>query len=302
MSPDKKTFYVTTTYYDRGTRGNRADVVEMWDVSTLSYQGEVVIPNKHAEASSYPGLVSTTQDGRYLFVQNATPASSIAVVDTVKKKLAFELGTAGCWTAWPAPSRDDRITTICGDGAFLTLTFNQKGNITESKRSAPIFDPDSDPMFVQGAVTENGKVLFISFHGKLRTVDVSGQVAATDGAEWSIIPQSLLTENWRPGGYQMLAYHKKSGRLFVLMHKNGKEGSHKFPADEIWEIDPVHQQVVQRIAGNGAIAMTITQDDHPKILCANIKGELLVYSVEKNVVFERAIPQAANTSTEVLAP
>jgi methylamine dehydrogenase heavy chain len=32
MSPDKKTFYVTTTYYDRGTRGNRADVVEMWDV------------------------------------------------------------------------------------------------------------------------------------------------------------------------------------------------------------------------------------------------------------------------------
>ena len=39
---------------------------------------------------------------------------------------------------------------------------------------------------------------------------------------------------WRPGGYNLLAVNRANKRLYVGMHPNGAEGTHKTPAAEIW--------------------------------------------------------------------
>ncbi len=41
---------------------------------------------------------------------------------------------------------------------------------------------------------------------------------------------------WRPGGGRFAAYHKASGRLFVLMHA-GVHWTHKKGGTEIWVFD-----------------------------------------------------------------
>ena len=41
---------------------------------------------------------------------------------------------------------------------------------------------------------------------------------------------------WRPGGSQLAAYHKASGKLFVLMHP-GNYWTHKHGGTEVWVLD-----------------------------------------------------------------
>jgi hypothetical protein len=52
----------------------------------------------------YKGLARPSSDGRWLFVQNATPASSVTVVDLKARKFAAEIPTPGCWIVIPSQS------------------------------------------------------------------------------------------------------------------------------------------------------------------------------------------------------
>ncbi len=119
--------YVATTYLSRGGRGERNDILEVWDTSSLSFKYEVLLPSKRAQALNYRGLVAPTGNGRFVLVQNATPATSITVVDLVEKKVAAEVPTPGCWGAMPSSTHPSRFSMLCGDGKVATVTLNDKG-------------------------------------------------------------------------------------------------------------------------------------------------------------------------------
>lgn len=267
LSPDGTKFYSATTYYARLNHGPRTDVVDTYDTKTLGWLGEIKIPAKHAQASSYPGMVVTSANGDYLFVQNATPASSVTLVDLKAKKFLGELGTAGCWTSWPSPKEPMRVSTICGDGAVVTLNFNKSGRVIKTSRSEKLFDPEGDPIFAHGA-DAGGKSVFVSYRGLVHTIDFSG-AKATQEEPWSFVPAEEQAKNWRPGGSQIFVVHKKSQRLFVLMHANGFDGSHKNSADEIWVVDLKSHKLIQRLPGEKGTALGVTQDDHPLLLVSN---------------------------------
>jgi methylamine dehydrogenase heavy chain len=127
LSPDGSRFHVATTYYDRGTRGNKVDVLESYDAGTLEFLGEILLPPKRAMALTYEPLAAITQDGRFALIQNATPASSVTIVDLAGKRVAGEIDTAGCWAVHPSPTTAARFTTICGDGTFETIELTDAG-------------------------------------------------------------------------------------------------------------------------------------------------------------------------------
>jgi len=93
---------VATTYLSRGDKGERADVLEVYDTRTLVQKYEVVLPPRRAQTLAYRGLVRTTANGRFVLVQNATPATSITVVDRQQRKVVAEIATPGCWGILPA--------------------------------------------------------------------------------------------------------------------------------------------------------------------------------------------------------
>lgn len=263
LSPDRAEIYVATTYLAKLNRGTRTDQVDIYDAQTLAIKGEISIPPKHAQALPYKGTIAVTPDGRFIIVQNATPASSLAVVDRKAEKFVTEIPTPGCWGILPAQSVANRFTTICGDGTLLTITLGADGMPTDQQRSERLFDPDKDPVFSQ---TENDgdNYQFLSFHGQILSANLGGAVASI-GASWSLLGADDQKDGWRPGGYQPFAVSKDNGRLYVAMHPAGAEGSHKNPAKEIWAFDVKSKQRVERVEGNNAVALAVSRGANPML-------------------------------------
>jgi methylamine dehydrogenase heavy chain len=259
FSPDKSEVIIATTYLSRGQRGDRTDIVEVWDANSLSFKYEIPIPDKRAMALNYRGMVRTSADGRWLFVQNATPATSVTVVDMQAKQQAAEIPTPGCWGIFPVQSRSDRFSTVCGDGTIATVVLDDGGNAASQSVSEKLFDPDKDAWFIQGE-QDGDTYRFVSFLGNISLVDLSGDTA-TLTESWSMVRSAADRKKaWRPGGYQPLAVHAGAGRLFVTMHSNGAEGSHKNPAEEIWVFDLKTKKRLARLPGHAAIALTASTD------------------------------------------
>lgn len=242
LPPDGKTLYMAVSYYSRYFSGKREDVIEVYDVPTLSKTEEIPIPPKRAQAGPIRPLLQGSADGHWLFVQNATPATSVTVVDLKAKKTVAEIPTPGCWALYPAAKAGNRFSTLCGDGTIATFTLNDDGTKAERKASYKFFDTDVEPLFTH-AERDGDDLLFMSFSGTVYRINVEGDTPAVRDR----FPINVgVAGNWRPGGFQITAFHQPTRTLYVLMHKDGKNGSHKNPADEIWAVDVDAQKVVAR--------------------------------------------------------
>jgi methylamine dehydrogenase heavy chain len=273
-SADKRELYVATTYFTRLNRGDRHDQVDVYDATTLTLKAEIPIPPKHAQALPYRGYVRASSDGRWVFVQNATPATSVSVVDLKAKAFVTEVPTPGCWAIVTVPSAPNRFTTVCGDGSLLTVTLDDAGKVTTQKRADKFFDADRDPIFIH-AEYDGDRAHFVSFQGRVHSARLDGEQASFE-APWPLVKGADLKQGWRPGGYQPLALHAASGRLFVGMHPGGREGSHKDPAREIWVVDMAKKARIARVPGSAAIALAVSRGDKPLLFGIDgMKNELV---------------------------
>lgn len=296
LSLDRKELYVATTYYTRLARGERTDVVDIHDTQTLEHKGEIVIPARHAQALPYKGLARPSSDGRWLFVQNATPASSVTVVDLKTRKFAAEIPTPGCWIVIPSQTDGSRFATLCGDGTLQSVVLGDNGSPRSRTRSARFFHPDEDPVFVQ---TDNigDRHYFVSYKGKVYAADLSGDEPKVE-APWSLARGAEARKGWRPGGYQLIAVHRKTGRLFVAVHADGGEGSHKNPAKEIWVFDLEKKKRVAKLPGHNAIAIAVSQADQPKLFAIDgLKMGLAVYDAGAKPRFLKRMEQIGEAAT-----
>jgi methylamine dehydrogenase heavy chain len=296
LSVDRKELYVATTYYSRLSRGERSDVVDIHDPQTLEHRGEIAIPARHAQALPYKGLTRPSSDGRWLFVQNATPASSVTVVDLKARKFAAEIPTPGCWIVIPSQTAGNRFSTLCGDGTLQTIALNENGSFKSRSRSTRFFDPADDPVFVQ---TDNigDRHFFVSFKGQVHAADLSADEPRLE-APWALVNGDDARKAWRPSGYQLIAIHRKTGRMFVALHAGGKEGSHKDPAKEIWVFDLETKKRMARLPGHNAIAITVSQTDAPKLFAIDgVKMGLAVFDAGERPRFLKRMEQIGEAAT-----
>jgi methylamine dehydrogenase heavy chain len=298
VSADGKDIYVMTTYYERLNRGKRTDLVEAWDAETLTPKYEVPIPQKRAQALNYRNYLQQSTDGGLLFVQNATPASSVTVVDLKTRQFADEVtAAAGCWSIIVLPSRPRSFASICGDGALLTVDLDAAGKPAGQQRSQPMFDPEKDPVFTH---TENlgNTFYFVSYNGNVYSADFSGPEAVF-GKPWSLLDASGKDQGWRPGGYNLLAVNRATKRLYVGMHPNGAEGTHKTPAAEIWVYDLGARKRVARVPGRNALSMSVSQDDNPRLYTLD-GGNVNIYDAAPAApVLKGTIEAAGETALQV---
>ncbi len=275
VSADGREIYVMTTYYERLNRGKRIDVIETWDAITLAPKYEVVIPSKRAQALNYRNYLQQSSDGGLLFIQNATPAASVSVVDLKARQFTDEItATAGCWSVIVLPSRPRSFTTICGNGTLLTIDMDEQGRPAGQQRSKRMFDVAKDPIFTH---TEHlgDKFFFVSYNGNVYGADFSGKEVSFE-EPWPLQEKGDEGKGWRPGGYNLLAINRANRRLYVGMHTNGSEGSHKTPAEEIWVYDLDSKKRVARIPGGDALSMSVSQDPQPRLFTID-GGNVSVY-------------------------
>jgi methylamine dehydrogenase heavy chain len=242
FSPDHREIYIAETYYSRGVRGERTDVVTVYDARTLVPLGEVPIPPKRGEY--FPGNAANalSDDGRFMAVLNVTPAMSVSIVDVKNRRFTTEVQLPGCSLVFAAGPR--RFMSVCANGAALVLVLDDDGNQLRLERTEPFFDAQKDPV-TEKAVRSGNQWLFVSFDGVVHPVDVGGEQLAF-GEKWSLVTEEDKTANWRIGGGQHLAVHAGSKRLYALMHR-GPVDTHKDPGTEVWVYDLAGRKRVQRM-------------------------------------------------------
>jgi methylamine dehydrogenase heavy chain len=274
LSAKADELYVATTYYSRGTRGERTDLLEVHDTVNLAPKYEVLLPPRRAQALNYRGLVRVTGSGRYVLVQNATPATSITVVDLTARQVVNEIQTPGCWGTLPAAS-GNRFSMLCGDGKVATITLNEQGQVADRQVSAKLFDADTDAWF-HHAEQVGDRYWFVSFLGQLTELDLGDPVARV------VRQQSLVTAadrkgGWRPGGYQNFAVDPSAHWLVAGMHPKGAEGSHKSPAAQLWVFDLQTGQRVARHAGKGTASLTFSHNGERLQALDGVTGAMNVW-------------------------
>src|ERR1700730_14444364 len=207
ISPDHREMYMIDTYYSRGWRGDRTDVVSIFDAHTTNVLGEVVIPPKRLLIVPKRNTTSVTPDGHFLLIANMTPATSVTLVDLKNRKFLGEIETPGCAQVTATANR--QFFSMCADGSMLSVQFDDAGKQTAKKQSKPLFDPSTDPMFDQPAMAGN-KAYFISYHGKVLPVDFSGAEAAAQPS-WSMLDAADGAQKWRPGGWRAVSFEARTG-------------------------------------------------------------------------------------------
>mgnify|MGYP002713303907 CR=1 FL=1 len=102
QSAVRSEMYIGETFYSRGQRGERTDVVTIYDKATLSPVGEVVLPG----GKRYQGLpekygMQLIDEDRLLLVFNLAPATSVTVIDVAAARLKTSNNLSSSMTCIP---------------------------------------------------------------------------------------------------------------------------------------------------------------------------------------------------------
>ncbi len=265
--------YMAETFWSRGSRGDRTDMVTTFDGRTLDLKGEVALPQGRflVVPKKYDGALTT--DGRYMLSFNMDPATSVSVVDVQKQSYVGEIETPGCGLIFPSAPR--RFSMVCADGSLLTVNFDESGQ-AQLTRGEPFFDAENDPVLEHpGFSQQTGQAFFVSYGGTVYPVDFSGEQPQA-GEAWSLLSGEEKGK-WWPGGWQLASYHPGSNRLFVQMHE-GTKWTHKQPGQEIWVFDVNSKQRLQRIElEEPAFSVMVTQDDQPLLFALSEAASISVF-------------------------
>ncbi|TBU93282.1 amine dehydrogenase large subunit [Stutzerimonas kirkiae] len=280
LSSDQKTAYTASAYAKRIVYGETEAVLHEFDVDTLSIKREIVVSPKFAQVAPSFNSLQISADDRYVFVQNATPAASVSVVDLKAGKQIAEVPTPGCWGLYPA-LEGARFSSLCGDGTITSYSVNEDGSAAKPVKSKKIFDVDSDPLFLQ-AQRAGKELLFTSYHGNLyRVSDKAAEVKLVDKFSYT-----EGAEGWAPGGFQLMAYNKANNVLFVAMHPDAEDGSHKNPAEEVWALDLKAKKVLYRSPVEGPVSLFVSSGKAPVLFALNDEeGEVVRYEVDPEAKF-----------------
>jgi methylamine dehydrogenase heavy chain len=271
LGHDKSAFYFTETFWSRGTRGDRVDVVTTYDAKTLNPTGEVVLPAGRFLVVPKKQNAELSTDGRYLFSFNMDPAFGLSLVDLKENRYVGEIATGGCSLAFPTGPTS--VATLCPDGSFAHVTFDAQGQ-AKTENGQPFFDSEADPVFEHAAMSHPAKkAFFVSYDGWVYPIELDGIPKV--GERWKL--QAQGDEAWRPGGWQLAAYHAASDRLFVLMHQGGR-WTHKQAGEEVWVYGAASKKRVQRVPlEHHAFSLTVSNDEQPLMFALTETASLQVY-------------------------
>ncbi|WP_345425087.1 amine dehydrogenase large subunit [Halioxenophilus aromaticivorans] len=276
-SKHQPVLFVAESFYARNTRGERTDVVTVYDRSSLKVIDEILLPNTNrGQTVTNKNAMQLIDDDKFLLIYGFTPAQSIIVIDTKTREVVNDVSIAGCALAFPLGQRG--FMSLCSNGAMLSVQLDEKGQETSRKQHEPFFNVDQDPLFDK-AVFDDTTAYFISYQGKIQPIDISGEEPKVLPG-WSLVNEAEQGDNWRPGGWQISALDKQ-GHLYVVMHENGYDGSHKFGGETIWKFDVKSQtKVAQLSLKDNAFSIEVTHSKTPYLAVTNVNMGLDVYSVE----------------------
>lgn len=273
QSATRQEVYVAEIYYERLNRGARSDVITVYDKKTLEPVAEIPIGAKRASVMPGRHALHLTGDESLLLAYFFTPATSIGVIDMAQRKLVNEVPLPNCALAYPTGKRG--FSSLCSNGSMISFQLDATGKVASSRTIEPFFDVDRDALMEKPLVI--GAIgYFPTFLGHMQEIDLGGDHAVV-GKKWNLVPEADRARNWRPGG-ALLGAADDAGRVYLLMHPDGKEGSHKDGGPEAWVYNVTKQERVQRIVlKTWGVSIEATRGPEPLLVVTNAEMGLDVY-------------------------
>ncbi len=308
--------YVVETFYARGNRGERTDVLTIYDKSTLKDIGEIILPGgKRAQTLTERGAFQLSKDERFAYVFNFTPASSVTVVDLVKRRIVGDVDIPGCVQAFAIKNG---FASLCGNGAIVSTKLDANGKPAGQMMSAPFQDIDNAPMFTRPAVID-GVGYFPTYDGRIQPIDFNGEEAVV-GEAWPIVAAEKAPgkKSWidripgfgkknksdgkrLPSGWQLMS-SDDAGRLYALMRQTETIDDHDFGGDEVWVIDPKGRKVLKRLKLRGdSQLIEVTGGADPYLVALNMDMSFDVLKASNGEFVRRIGGQIAMSPFAIIA-
>ncbi len=290
IAPDNSQFFVSETYWTHGARGKREDLVSIYDAKTLNLVKEITLPGRALASKMQNFDINSSGSRAYVYIM--MPIASVVWVDLKKQQVGGTVEIPGC--ALVFPWGEQGFSSLCGDGSLASVLIPASGPPAIS-HTKPFFDAANDPIFENSFVDRaTGKAVFISYTGLVYEAKLGADT--TVSPPWSIQKAAGYTPAgtgvqelaWRPGGSQLAAYHKASGKLFVLMHP-GNYWTHKHGGTEVWVLDTKTHALLSRFPlravpssglGDDAVPyyadIGVSQDAKPLLYLLNEEGNDVV--------------------------
>lgn len=291
-SKTRPELYVVETFYSRGQRGERTDVLTIYDKSTLTPTGEILLPGgKRAQTLTEKGAFQLSPDERFAYIFNFTPASSVTVVDLVNRRIVTDIDIPGCVHAF---ALKNGFASICGNGGVASTKLDANGKKIGQTMSAPFQDIDNAPMFTRPAFVD-GVAYFPTYDGRIQPIDFNGEEAVV-GEAWAITaPEAPKKKSWKskifgggksgaghwlPSGWQ-LSTNDDAGRIYLLMRETDNIDDHDTGGNEVWVIDPKSRSVVKRLRLRAdSQLIEVTKGEDPYLVALNPDMSLDVLKAE----------------------
>lgn len=274
VSPDGKELYAVDSYWEKHTRGKRSDYIVVRDAQTLEVLGDIPLPAGRLLVVSKKYNFDVTPDGRYGLTYNLAPSTAVSITDLKARRPVGAVDIPGCGLVFAqAPNR---FSSLCGDGAILTATFDDAAKATV-KRVEHVFDAKSDPAFEHSAWDKKHQMLYlVTYRGDVIPVSLAGDQAAP-APKWSLTTAAERKQGWLPGGWQLSHFQSAQQRLFVLMHQ-GRFWTQKESGREVWVFDAPSGKRLQRIRlREPALSVAVSPDDDPLMYVIADSGRIYAY-------------------------
>src|ERR1700722_13348811 len=244
IADNRSEIYVADTVWSRGARGARTDFITISDKQTFEPIGEIVVPGtKRALITAMEGLIAFTDEQRMALVFNFTPASSVTVVDLLKRQVLGEVEIPGLSLVYPSGTRG--FSTLCASGTLLNVRLDANGAVAGRSESKAFNPLDNDPLFTASALA-GGVPFFPGLRGGVHPIDMRADEVKVL-PEWPLLAAGVQAGEGRPSGWQVVAGDEQK-LLYVLMQPQAHEGTHKDPATEVWVYNTATKSRVKRPA------------------------------------------------------
>ncbi|HZF45635.1 MAG TPA: amine dehydrogenase large subunit [Sphingomonadaceae bacterium] len=276
FAPDQSKIYVAETIWTKGNRGTRQDMITVYDGRTLFIEKEIPLPGRVFMGPRRTNF-SLSADGKQAYMYNFDPSASVNSVNLQDGSVtAIDIPGCAHAMAWG----NTGFAVICADGSIGSVDTAQELALT---RSTPFFDAENDPLFEEAAIDAAGQSgYFLSYTGQIHKVGLGPKPKAVESwpiqaaAGLELARPDDLQLAWRPGGSVIMAWHRATNRLFVLMHPGG-HWTQKEAGEELWVVDLAKRKVTQRLPLEApARSVAVSQDNDALLYLVSAEGALTV--------------------------
>ena len=291
VSRSRAEVYATESFYSRNHRGEREDVLTVYDVTTLSPVAEIDIPDKTLEMIG-DFNIQLMGNGRYLAVYNFSPAQSVSIIDVENRHFVGEISTPGCGMIMAVNNAS--FLMVCGDGSVQLIRLADDGTESNRVRSKRFFSVDEDAVFDRAARTRDGWLLVS--HGGL-AYDVKVDNAKISVSEpWPLVNDVERAESWRPGGAGLVSVYRSSNLAFVLMHQGGVDTHHE-SGSELWIFDiDKHKRVMRWVLDKPFSNILVLQGERPTLIADADDGNLQIYDALQQRLLRTIVDSGSGVS------